>query len=408
MITISAFKSVPDFAKGPSARSARALGARGSRPAVPDAPPRAGRSGEAGVSRAAALRAGADLRGGRLRPLRNRGHRPHIGERSEALLPKDALAPRPRDAMADRGAQLHRALRHERRGDRSLLQRTRNGRSCAVRERWSSCRSALPALSTRLGDRPYLDGDRFTAGDLMMTTVLRILKHTDIVTSDERLAAYIDRCTARPAFKRAFDAQVGDIEAAAQPAALRAGLRARPQSDFALYWPGSFFFTVVNSAPQQSPCWLRSWTVTLGSLVRGSELVDPSKFPTAFSLKLPLPLDARSDQRRKPLRAGLLLVVPTLHGRLPTRHASVRERLREDQMRDAGRMIVDAELMGRREGDGDVGGGDWSAIPAPRGAALLRVRERAKGDLRVPRRRGDARGVGVLVGRAGASAVAFQ
>ena len=60
----------------------------------------------------------------------------------------------------------------------------------------------LSALSKSLGDKPYLDGDRFTAGDLMMTTVLRILQHTDIVTSDKRLAAYIERCTARPAFKR--------------------------------------------------------------------------------------------------------------------------------------------------------------------------------------------------------------
>jgi hypothetical protein len=44
----------------------------------------------------------------------------------------------------------------------------------------------------------------------MMTTVLRILKHTDIVTSDKQLAAYIERCTARPAFKRAIEAQIGD------------------------------------------------------------------------------------------------------------------------------------------------------------------------------------------------------
>ena len=65
------------------------------------------------------------------------------------------------------------------------------------------------------GDEPYLDGGRFTAGDLMMTTVLRILKHTDIVTSDKRLAAYIERCTARPAFKRALDAQIGDFKDAA-------------------------------------------------------------------------------------------------------------------------------------------------------------------------------------------------
>jgi glutathione S-transferase len=73
----------------------------------------------------------------------------------------------------------------------------------------------LSALSKSLGDKPYLDGDRFTAGDLMMTTVLRILKHTDIVTSEKRLAAYVGRCTARPAFQRALDAQIGDFRAAA-------------------------------------------------------------------------------------------------------------------------------------------------------------------------------------------------
>ena len=49
----------------------------------------------------------------------------------------------------------------------------------------------------------------------MMTIVLRILKHTDIVTSDRRLAAYIERCTARVAFKRALDAQIGDFRDAA-------------------------------------------------------------------------------------------------------------------------------------------------------------------------------------------------
>jgi glutathione S-transferase len=49
----------------------------------------------------------------------------------------------------------------------------------------------------------------------MMATVLRILKHTDIVTSDKRLAAYVDRCTARPSFRRALDAQIGDFREAA-------------------------------------------------------------------------------------------------------------------------------------------------------------------------------------------------
>jgi glutathione S-transferase len=71
----------------------------------------------------------------------------------------------------------------------------------------------LDALSKSLGDKNFLDGDTFTAGDLMMSTVLRILP--EIAERDPRLAAYIERCTARPAFKRAMDAQLGDFREAA-------------------------------------------------------------------------------------------------------------------------------------------------------------------------------------------------
>ena len=73
----------------------------------------------------------------------------------------------------------------------------------------------VSALSNSLGEKDYLDGSRFTAGDLIMTTVLRILKHTDIVTSDGRLAANVERCAARPAFERALAAQIGDFREAA-------------------------------------------------------------------------------------------------------------------------------------------------------------------------------------------------
>lgn len=69
------------------------------------------------------------------------------------------------------------------------------------------------ALSKALGDKPYLDGDRFSVGDLMMSTVLRILP--EITENDKRLADYVARCTARPAFKRALDAQIGDFKEAA-------------------------------------------------------------------------------------------------------------------------------------------------------------------------------------------------
>lgn len=65
----------------------------------------------------------------------------------------------------------------------------------------------LGELAACLGDRDYLDG-RFTVGDLMMTTVLRILRHTDLVATEPRLKAYQDRCEARPAFGRALNAQL--------------------------------------------------------------------------------------------------------------------------------------------------------------------------------------------------------
>jgi glutathione S-transferase len=73
-------------------------------------------------------------------------------------------------------------------------------------------RHRLNSLANALGDKSYLDGERFTAGDLMMTTVLRIIPE---LVGDARLTAYVARCTARPAFKRALDAQMGDFRAAA-------------------------------------------------------------------------------------------------------------------------------------------------------------------------------------------------
>ena len=70
----------------------------------------------------------------------------------------------------------------------------------------------LSELAGCLGDREYLEG-RFTVGDLMMTTVLRILRHTDLVAAEPRLKAYQDRCEARPAFGRALGAQMAAFEA---------------------------------------------------------------------------------------------------------------------------------------------------------------------------------------------------
>ena len=71
----------------------------------------------------------------------------------------------------------------------------------------------LDALATTLGDNLFLDGEHFTAGDLMMATVLRF--HSDTSKLDPRLVAYLGRCTSRPAFIRALDAQLADFRSAA-------------------------------------------------------------------------------------------------------------------------------------------------------------------------------------------------
>ncbi len=67
----------------------------------------------------------------------------------------------------------------------------------------------LTSLATWLGDNNYLE-DRFTAGDLMMTTVLRDLREYEILSRFPTLQAYRKRCEARPAFARALDAQSAD------------------------------------------------------------------------------------------------------------------------------------------------------------------------------------------------------
>ena len=214
MITISAFEWVPDFAQG-QVRDLRARWALE----------------EAGLPYKARLLAQGDQDKPDYRALQPFGQVPifeedgfvlfesgaivlHIGERSETLLPKE-----PR-ARARATQWLLAALNSI---EPFMMNVATIDLFCA-NEQWAKLRrpgaveflqKRLSALEKSLGNKPYLDGDRFTAGDLMMTTVLRILKHTDIVTSHERLATYIERCTARPAFDRALAAQMRDFKAAA-------------------------------------------------------------------------------------------------------------------------------------------------------------------------------------------------
>jgi glutathione S-transferase len=214
MITISAFKWVPDFAQG-QVRDLRVRWALE----------------EAGLPYRTRLLEQGDQDKPDYRTLQPFGQVPileedgyvlfesgaivlYIGERSETLLPKE---PKERTRATQ---WLIAALNSI---EPSLMNVALIDLFYANQE-WAKLRrpgavqfaqQRLAGLTKALGDKPYLDGERFTAGDLMMTTVLRILDYTDIVTSDKRLAAYVERCTARPAFGRALNAQITDFKAAA-------------------------------------------------------------------------------------------------------------------------------------------------------------------------------------------------
>ncbi|MET0370930.1 MAG: glutathione S-transferase family protein [Sphingobium sp.] len=78
-------------------------------------------------------------------------------------------------------------------------------------------RDRLKPLSARLGDAQWLDG-AFSAGDLMMVSVLLRLRASGILDEFANLAAYVSRGEARPAYERAFAAQLA-VNTAPPPAA---------------------------------------------------------------------------------------------------------------------------------------------------------------------------------------------
>ena len=211
MITISAFRWVPPFAQG-QVRDLRVRWALE----------------EAGLAYSTRLLAQGEQNKDDYRALQPFGQVPifeedgqvlfetgaivlHIGERCETLLPKDP------QAKARATQWLIAALN-------SLEPHIMNVAVLDVfyaDQEWARLRGPsatefarhrIGCVSKALGGKPYLDGERFTAGDLMMATVLRIMPE---LLEEPNLVAYLERCTARPAFKRALDAQLGDVRDAA-------------------------------------------------------------------------------------------------------------------------------------------------------------------------------------------------
>ena len=210
MITISAFKSIPPFAKG-LVRDLRVRWALE----------------EAGLPYQAKLIERDDQTSPEYRAMQPFGQVPvyqedgltlfesgaivlHIGERSETLLPKDPAA------RARAITWLFAALNSV----ETMIQRLFELDVFFAGQDWvkehrpnieERTKRRLADLATTLGDKEYLDG-RFTVGDLMMTTVLRILRVTDLVAREPKLAAYLARCEARPAFQRALRDQMAAFQ----------------------------------------------------------------------------------------------------------------------------------------------------------------------------------------------------
>ena len=71
-------------------------------------------------------------------------------------------------------------------------------------------RRRFTALAENLGQREYL-ADNFSAADILMVTVLRNLRHIDLVAQFPTIKAYCDRCEARAAFQKALNDQMSDF-----------------------------------------------------------------------------------------------------------------------------------------------------------------------------------------------------
>jgi glutathione S-transferase len=77
--------------------------------------------------------------------------------------------------------------------------------------------SRLDSLVRFLGEREHLVADRFTAADLLTTTVLRQLRNTDHLAQRPTLDAYKKRNEERPAFVKALAAQLATFAKHAPP-----------------------------------------------------------------------------------------------------------------------------------------------------------------------------------------------
>jgi glutathione S-transferase len=213
MITLSAFRSIPPFAQG-LVRDVRVRWALE----------------EAGIPYRERLVGAEDLATAGYRALQPFGQVPaietdalklfesgaivlHIAERCDALSPSDAAGRARTTAWAFAALNsVEPAIQNL-----TVIDLFHAGEAWVPARRpmvLETVQKRLDALEAWLGGRDYLE-DRFTAGDLLMTTVLRFLRHTDIIAQRPVLKAYQERCEARPAFKKALADHLKPFETSA-------------------------------------------------------------------------------------------------------------------------------------------------------------------------------------------------
>jgi glutathione S-transferase len=131
----------------------------------------------------------------------------YIGEQSEALLPRDAQGKYRAIQWSyaalnsvEPGVQ-HRVLLDAFYGDQEWAKLRKPGAD-------EFAKLKLKRVSDWLGDKQWLEGDRFTIGDLMMVTVLRLANKGGLLAETPNLAAYVARGEARPAFQQALADQI--------------------------------------------------------------------------------------------------------------------------------------------------------------------------------------------------------
>jgi glutathione S-transferase len=136
----------------------------------------------------------------------------HIAQRHPGLLPDDA------NARARAIAWMFAALNTVEppiveRSMATILERDKSWFEERLLVLDRRVRDRLGELSTRLGKADWLDGE-FSAGDLLMISVLLRSKGSGLLEEHPNLSAYVARGEARPAYRRAFDAQLAVFTAA--------------------------------------------------------------------------------------------------------------------------------------------------------------------------------------------------